>query len=164
MVTSMRNRTRWAGHRPIQGGFSLIELVTVLTIVGVVAGMAIETFPSLVNNQRAKAASFDLYSSLSLARTEALKRGSNVSVTATGGDWSGGWSVSSSGGAVLHTHDSPSGVQITGSATSVTFNRNGRLSGASPTFEIDVTAALGDFIRCVRLDLSGSPRTSRGAC
>jgi type IV fimbrial biogenesis protein FimT len=82
-------------------GFTLIELLVVLAIASVLAGVAVPSFRALLDSIRLTSASNDLFSSLLLARGEAVKRngrvalcksGDGVTCAATGG-WEQGWLV-----------------------------------------------------------------------
>src|SRR5256885_17184517 len=55
-------------------GFTLIEMLTVLTIVGILAMTAAPSFSPLLATKRAGAVAPDLYISLVTARSEATKR------------------------------------------------------------------------------------------
>lgn len=80
-------------------GFTLIELVTTLSVMTILAGIAAPSFAGFVERQRASAAISSLMTHMSLARTAAITyRQSAVlcpSSTGTsclaGADWSGGW-------------------------------------------------------------------------
>lgn len=146
-----------------QRGFSLLELMAVLAIMAIMLGGAIELFDSLVKGQRVRSTSFELYSALTVARSEALKRGSNVTITPVSGNWANGWNITNSAGNPLKSQGAFEGATITttpSALANVVFTRNGRPT-ASPSFQVEVTSS---YQRCVRLDLSGSPRTVTGAC
>ncbi len=74
-------------------GFSLIELLIVLVILGILMSIAALPFQEMIANQRLKAAVSDLVSDLALARTEAIKRSSPVGIARTTADWIDGWRV-----------------------------------------------------------------------
>ena len=159
-----------------QQGFSLPELMMVIAIASAVIGVAALGVGSMVRAQRAKSASFDLYSSLSLARSEAIKRGYPVTITRVGSNWTEGWSITASSSTGTTTEifrsNAVSGVTITAvncsddtAVTSLVFSNSGRLASGTPRpcFQIK-TASSSDYSRCIKLELSGSPRTTRGAC
>jgi len=61
-------------------GFTLIELMVTLMVLGVVLGIGVPAFNDLIANNRMAATTNDLVSQLHVARTEAVKRRANVSI------------------------------------------------------------------------------------
>lgn len=61
-------------------GFSLVELVVVIFIIGVAATIAIPNFISWLPNYRLKAAIQDLYSNFQLAKLTAVQRNRNCTI------------------------------------------------------------------------------------
>lgn len=80
-----------------QAAFTIIELMVTLAVLAVVLGIAVPSFTAQIQNNRVKALTEDLVTSINFARMEALKRGKRVSVcasvngTACGGGWADGW-------------------------------------------------------------------------
>jgi type IV fimbrial biogenesis protein FimT len=76
-------------------------LLSVLAVLGVLAGMAVPSFQSLAGSVRVSSASNDLLADLLLARSEAIKRHARVVVCkssdgqacASSGNWQQGWIV-----------------------------------------------------------------------
>lgn len=122
-----------------QIGFTLIEMVVVVAILGIILGIAAPWMQSYILNQRVRNASFDLTSDLLLARAEATKRNADVLMTATGGSWQNGWTISA-GGVALKQRQSIRDLAITATGgTTVTFRHNGRLSGNAQQFDLNST-------------------------
>jgi type IV fimbrial biogenesis protein FimT len=154
-------------------GFTLIELMVVVGIVGILAVVGMPAMRDMVVSNRMKTLSLDIYTSLSLARSEAIKRNSNnVSMIAASGGWQNGWTVCvddnadgdcDTGEAVVITGDAvDNGITLSGPAgpARVTFNRDGRLSTAAASFRIVYTANNAQVpMRCVELSVSGRPKT-----
>lgn len=78
-----------------RNGFSLIELMVVLTVVAILLGTGVPLVRNLVQGQRLTTAVNAFYTSTNLARTEAIRRGVRVDMvpSADSGDWSKGWVV-----------------------------------------------------------------------
>lgn len=80
----MRTQTVLPGSASrTQRGFTLMELMVVLAIVGVIMGLAIPNFGVYIRNSRLTGAANDLLGSIARARTEAIKRQVSVVVCAT---------------------------------------------------------------------------------
>jgi len=82
-------------------GFTLIELIIVLTIAGVLAALAFPGMQRFVSSNRLTAQVNDLLADISLARSEAIKRNTSAGLCTTttgtscaaGGNWAAGWLV-----------------------------------------------------------------------
>ena len=62
-------------------GFTLIELIVVIAIMGIAASIAIPGFSSWLPKYKLKSAATDLFSNMQLARFGAIKRNANSSIT-----------------------------------------------------------------------------------
>lgn len=81
-------------------GFTLVELLITLAIVAIVATQAVPNFRVMVQNNKLIAKKNEFITTLNLARSEAVKRGTRVTVCAStnktacnSDDWSKGWIV-----------------------------------------------------------------------
>lgn len=145
-------------------GFTLIELIIVITILGILTSIALPAFTGFISDQRIKTASFDVISTLMLARSEAIKRNTNVTVTSVGSNWANGWSVTATMGGAITTISSQAAYKkltIKGPA-SLSYNSSGRLATAASTIEISNNDS--SSVRCISIDLSGRPNSKKVAC
>jgi type IV fimbrial biogenesis protein FimT len=62
-------------------GFTLLELMITIAVASVLAGLAAPTFTDLMKSSQLTTANNQVVASLHLARSEAVKRGSNILVT-----------------------------------------------------------------------------------
>lgn len=77
-------------------GFTLVELVVTISIAGILLGLAVPSFKSIVTGYKLTAYANKLVSSLCFARSEAVKRGVQISIrkkSATTMVWESGWDV-----------------------------------------------------------------------
>lgn len=147
-------------------GFTLIELLITVALVGVVSVIAMPNIQYLIAIYGVKTAASDLHTMLVLARSEAVKRNSTVSVTpVNSADWAQGWSVTA-GSEIVARQDAYPEIVFSprnaayGSKTvsSVTFTGTGRENSADGvSFVLTSSSITGFPARCVVLDPSGRP-------
>jgi type IV fimbrial biogenesis protein FimT len=144
-------------------GFTVPEILIVVTVLAVLLGAGIPAFAEFIRNQRVKSASFDLFSTLVQARSEAITRNANVTVAPVSSVWANGWTVTDADGTVIRTTGAVPNITISGPA-SVVFRSSGRLNASTmPTFQLSATGSTVTT-RCISIDLSGRPNTKAAAC
>lgn len=157
----MRTSRFPVGHRGIRSrGFTLIELMVTVTVLAVLMAVGVPSFRSFVQGQKVKSASFELMSALVVARSEAVKRNTDVKLEPdTEGAWTSGWAVKYGAGptTVLKQPALP-GLTITGPAN-VIYKGTGRAASAA-TFTVTGDSS----VKCVMVDASGIASTKQGAC
>ena len=79
-------------------GFTLVELMITLAIAGILVAVGIPSFNSTISDSRLTSYANEFVTALNLARSEAIKRGIQVTVRRKGedsdaGKWESGWDV-----------------------------------------------------------------------
>lgn len=146
-------------------GFTLVELVTVVTLIGIGAALAMPSLSDAMRIQRMRAATTDLTSALLVARSEAIKRHGQVQIVPQSGlDWTSGWRVSgiTAGDQIDRKDALGEGVQVTRAPATIVYDRTGRL--ATPGLVHLQVSDVHANARCVTIDPSGLPRQATGAC
>ncbi|KXU89454.1 type II secretion system protein GspH [Caballeronia megalochromosomata] len=169
-------------------GFTLVELCVVLAVMAVLATFAAPSFVAWQMRDQVDARSRALFSSLSLARAESVRRGARVTLCridasrhclAAGRsceagitDWSCGWGlfVDRDGAAtLLHMQPAMTSIAIAATSTELSFTPPaGQVIGGFRSFDFGPrgagAAANTASRRCIRLAAGGRARMTQGAC
>lgn len=166
----MNALTLFASRRPRgwrTAGFTLPEALVGLAILAIMSVLAMPAMQGLVQNYRLKTASSDMFFSLTLARSEAIKRATTVTLVPSGPSWESGWRILDAAGDLIKLQPSyTGGVHIAGPDT-ITYEKDGRLpqAGVTPTFNVTMeNPASTVHPRCVRVDLTGRPNSRSEEC
>jgi type IV fimbrial biogenesis protein FimT len=164
MTTVQPCRDQRTARRARAGGFTLIELMTVVSILAVIVGAMAPSFQDFIGGQRARGLTYDLTADLLLARNEALKRNASITITPNAAGWDQGWTVQDLSRNELIDSHNPFGshLGVSGAPASITFDVNGRVS--APVGQVRMTVTSFSNQRCVQLDPSGRARSLLGAC
>lgn len=147
-------------------GFTLIELMLVVALMAILFTVAIPNFTSFISNQQVKAASFELVSVLSYARSEAIKLNQNVVLNSKDGNWKNGWDLKAtsapSDSEPIFTSGTKTGIMIAADVTNIVYRPDGRANTTVPIQFIlcDPKGSAAVLRRLVRLDTSGRPNLS----
>jgi type IV fimbrial biogenesis protein FimT len=173
-----------------QQGFSLLELMTAVAVLGVLLAIGVPSFTQMVRDNRVVADTNELVVALSVARSEAVRRGLPVAVcartgpttdvcqTGTSNDWANGWLVFtdaagtvgevSADDQILQRFDplSTGVAMLTNNRPVVRFGASGLPpSGAvDTTFTIRHSVCSGNNLRTVKITATGRLHTNKGAC
>ncbi len=171
-------------------GFTLFELLIVIAIAGIVAGLAIPSFNTQIRNNSSVAVSNEFSDSLGFARSEAIKRADRISVcssrtgTACDGEWRQGYivfvddaandtAVAPVVGEILKYWQPPRGaiefnVEFGGAATNfLRYTSAGTLARVNPnplTASIKLTGCQGNYARNISINASGQVSASPTSC
>ena len=120
-------------------GFTLIEVIITIAIAAIILAIAVPSFVNFTRNNRVTSQTNELVSAFNFARSEAIRRGGVITVSATGADFNEGWCVHTGGGCAGLNDDPPPVWILRGSEplvdttittipafTDVTFDRFGR--------------------------------------
>ena len=182
--------SRIATRRGLRG-FSLLELMVTLTVAAILFGVGIPSFVDMVRSNRVAANINELSTAFAIARSEAIRRGANVTVCRSsddatcGANWADGWIIfvdnaaSDAGPPVLGPilqvwGEMPGQAAVTtlanGAATDLAWVRFGARGGArtaaampfSVTVEVD--GCSGEQLRTLELNTVGRASVARGTC
>ncbi|WP_324634732.1 type II secretion system protein [Phormidium sp. CCY1219] len=173
-----RNRVTVAEKYSAGGGFTLLEVLLVVFMLSILAGIGIPSWLAMVNNTRLKRAIVPIEQAINQAQSKAKQQKSTWQVTIqqttdAAGDIVVQWAVHpASSTPNWQTIDKETGIKIDdtlttldGTATlpwSIQFNDKGNLSDGSPLGQVTLTLqSNANKKRCVRvLTLLGATRTA----
>lgn len=156
-------------------GFTIVELMVALSIAAMLLAVAVPSYSGSRLNSQLRASANDLIGSINLARSEAIKGGTTVTLCASadgqtcGGNWNEGWVVLR-GAELLHSVSAvPAGFQLTESSGNVTLLfRSTGIDATPASFTICRSSpTVGSQERVVGMDATGRAfvrRTSTGVC
>ncbi len=168
-----------------RAGFTLIELLVVVSLVAILLSLAMPSLAGMANSMRLTTATNSLFSSLMLARNEAIMRNSRAVVckSATGnacittGDWEQGWIVfhdannnaALDAGEVvfLREHAVSRPIRLTGNgpvASYVSYNAMGETTYPSGALQFGTLTICNESAtqvdaRKIKISSNGRPRT-----
>jgi type IV fimbrial biogenesis protein FimT len=146
-----------------QRGFTLVEMLVVVGIMGILAAIAAPNMTLMIRTQRVKNAAFDIFSAMNLARSEALKRNRTIRIQPNGGNWANGWIASDSAGNVVQTQGGWDSLTLSG-PSSIQFTPAGRSATGLQQFTLTAANLASGAQRCITLDASGRATSKDGAC
>jgi type IV fimbrial biogenesis protein FimT len=169
-------------HYNPESGFSIIEVLVVVAIAMILAAIAIPSFNLFIGNTRTSTITNEFVAALNLARSEAMKRGVNVTVCrstngtacAASGDWGQGWMVYVMDGATLVPLRVREGLKNSNSFVGVghfatdnavaNFQPDGRMGTTINESNDGFQVSNMGKAMCIRLNTAGRVRTDRGSC
>lgn len=167
-------------------GFTLVELMITLAVLAILLSLAVPSFQLAIQNNRLTTQVNNLVTALSLARSEAIKRGTTVTVCKSNGgaactaagDWDQGWVVFTdpttpgtidNAADIIRVYEQATGVTV---RTGANFNNfvsylasgisQGNGGGASDTFMVCDARGIPSA-RAVAVNVLGRARSGPGA-
>jgi type IV fimbrial biogenesis protein FimT len=144
-------------------GYTLMELMVTVAIAGILLGVAIPSFTSIISSNRLTTYANELVMALNFARSEAIKRGQSVTIKHNGntsGDWRSGWTVFTDlhGDGTLDIADGDTLLR-TYDPLPTSFNLRGTYMDYI-TYQALGTSANGSFIVCDNSDNNNIPEAN----
>ncbi len=161
-------------RRTSQAGVTLLELMVTIAVVAILTALAFPSFQTTMRSNRVSTAANELLTSMSLARSEAIRntRGAGVCATADGAscgaDWAQGWMVwgdtnangaYDAGETVVKYSQARDGLSFNGTANAIGYDNRGRAAAGaqSVTMHPDGYATP---VRCLLVNATGQARIS----
>jgi type IV fimbrial biogenesis protein FimT len=166
-------------------GFTLLELMVAITVLGILLGLAIPSFRETIESNRIVAQNNEFVGSLHYARSEAIKRSDTVSLCpstngtscATSTNWSTGWiiftdlnangALNSGIDTLLQARPATTDNITIGSTTFsfLRFSSSGMLVGTTAgTFSLLKTGCTGLKAREIGVSVTGRVSTKKVSC
>ncbi len=148
-----------------ESGFTLIELMITVSIMAILLAIAVPSFQNVALSSKLTSLSNNFVASAQLARSEAIKRNTEVTLCASSdgttcaGAWKDGWVVLA-GGAVIYRQDIlPNGFLLVdaGGLTSLDFQPSGVGATAADLTLCRSTPEVGSLQRIIHVSATGRP-------
>jgi type IV fimbrial biogenesis protein FimT len=150
-------------------GFTLIELIVAITIIGILAAMAGPSMWTFFSQNRLSSQINELIADINLARSEAIKRSTTAGICATaingtacaGGNWANGWmsyyiDPATNATVTLRLHQQLIGNStLTSAAGAIVYTKDGTVT--SGTGDYDLCDTQLHRFRRVNISTSGRP-------
>jgi type IV fimbrial biogenesis protein FimT len=162
-------------------GFTLLELMTTLAIVAILVALAAPSYRDFTSNNQVTAVNNDLIAALNLARSEATRRGTPVTICASrdaaacadATAWGQGWIVFENTGAagVIESPDkvvqkwseAAGNIQLTTTSDYVQYQPTGTVTAAA-AIDVSSLTCHGSRLRHIQVSAGGTISTQLQTC
>ncbi len=164
----MYNRSRISKCRLAKMGFTLIEVMVTISMVLVLVAIAVPGLSSLVQGNSVTSYSNAIVGSLMLAKSEASKRASIVSLDVNA-NWNNGWSINdmSQASPLIRQFDGiPASYQVISTTLNLGFLNDGSINRTTD-YQITIEPVDGcsdDLVRIITVTPVGNISTANGSC
>jgi len=122
--------SRFSQNSISNSGFSLLELITVLAVMGISAAIAIPAYDGHIKRTQIRSAMADFITAIAYARSHASANGDNVHVLSkSSSDWGSGWCVTKSSSScgtssttLIKEFEGPSRANMTGDSSTALYS------------------------------------------
>ena len=160
----------------VHDGFSIVEMMVVITILALLSSVALPAFDNMIMTNRLRSFANSFLASVHLARAEAVKRNTQVTMcvssdgaTCSNGGWELGWIVTSGATVISRQQAISTGYKMIEAAGLNTLNfRSTGIGATQATVKVcKATPSVGDQERVVRVTVTGKAsvvKTNTGVC
>jgi type IV fimbrial biogenesis protein FimT len=162
-------------------GFSIFELMIVLMLIAILLALATPSFRDFTRSNQVTSTNNDLVTALNLARSEALRRSTGVTVcSSTDGtscgsaaDWGSGWivfedaagtgAVASADKVVQKWSATNNGIQVVTTSANIQYQPTGT-AASSAAIDVSFDSCKGQRKRHIQVSAVGSITTQLQSC
>lgn len=155
-------------------GFTLLELMATIAVLGVVVGIAIPSFSQMITKNRIETTAYEVLNTVQAARSEAVKRKRSVRICAAKNaqmdecdnlsNWEFGWLlVLHSDNTVLKSWQNTSNVTVTGPTAGIKILSSGMLDN-SANVEVTAPNCGAGQKRTISINRIGNTTLTQGNC
>lgn len=156
------------GRRSALRGFTLLEMMVTLAIAAILVTLAVPSFNEAMLGSKLNTQANNFVASAQLARSEAIKRNTAVTLCASStgstctGAWSDGWIVLASDGTVLFRQiPLAPGFRLSGNVTSIVFQSTGVGATFADLTLCRATPTVGSQGRTIQVSATGRPGVTK---
>lgn len=155
-------------------GFTLVELMITLAVMAILLTVGIPSFQTIFQSNRLATQANEMIGAINLARSEAIKRGANVTVTASAGGFQNGWCIHTgnacAAGTALRQFPAMNQMAIAaGGVTAIVFNAQGQKASPAGTITLllsptGCTSGTANYSRTISIANTGRTSVTSGNC
>lgn len=154
-------------------GFTLVELMITLVVVAILLAVGIPSFQAIFMNNRLATQANELIGAVNLARSEAIKRGGQVTLRASAGGFQNGWCVhldnSCNGANIIRQFPAMNQMDVVSGAVTIAFNGQGQKANPPGLINIALsptgcTSGTPNLSRTVSIANTGRASVTSGNC
>jgi type IV fimbrial biogenesis protein FimT len=164
----------------LRSGFSLIELMVTIALISILLTVGVPSFSSILRSMTLTTQANNFVASINFARSEAIRRNSVVTLSASAGNltqnhWESGWQIwiDSNGngtldnGELLRLFPDIGSGSLVSNTSLVRFSGNGFLDGRSPSalvFSLQPPHCAREASRDITVTPAGRPSIAEATC
>lgn len=146
-----------------QQGFTLVEMIVTITIIMLMMLLGVPSLQTMATNRHADKLAQVLQIDIMFARNQALSLAKDV-VIEPNNAWDEGWLIKEGANVLRTSNPSAKAGEIESEATTIEFNKFGRLTSGNAEIKVEVENCTGQRVRTVRVNALGQVVTRVDPC